>query len=278
MLLADRAFAFIVAEAPHFGAVDEPVRLKRCGEVAFMAAAFIDAGRGEGSPLLDACWSALGNGESLCVAAARWPHIATVYPPFWRHGRRNAALEETLRRCGSDSSNPTLRILVAGALTACELADPASVRDALATSFLAEDLVPAQRTRLDAYVAAHVVLYLAPAGLVPEEVAARIGSALPTWIDLAFATGEIDIAAELILCAHELSQCAPVSAWQALADLQEEDGMVPFYRAWSRRFTGVGRDRSNQDQSRARFSANYHSTLVTAAAAITCAHRCGKAW
>jgi hypothetical protein len=106
----------------------------------------------------------------------------------------------------------------------------------------------------------HVVWFLAPCGLLPDEFARYVRRSLPAWIGWFVRAGELDLVGESIMTAHALGECVPECEWQVLGDAQEPDGLLPFKAEWR------GRD----VPARARFEANYHSTLIALGAAAMC--------
>jgi len=231
---------------------------KRNGELALVAALLADRGDARGSALLERAWDRFERGAWLAREAPQMPAIATIYPPFWRHGLRRAELETALAMPAT--GEPALRLLIASAHASRDRAR--SVTELLAESELAARPATWLVDTRYAYLAMHVAWFLAPSGLLPDELEQFLRRSLPAWISWFTRTGELDLLAEAIITAHVLGECVPGCEWQVLVDAQESDGLVPFKAAW----------RNQQAPARARFEANYHSTLVALGAAAVCDH------
>jgi hypothetical protein len=235
---------------------------KRNGEIAMIAAHLVDAGDTRGMPLLERAWERFECGAWVAREAARMPALATIYPPFWRHGLRDAALEDALARTAAAASDPALRLLVASAFVCCERTPPWSVTEIFAASELARRPATWSVDTRYAYLAMHVACSLAPRSLLPDEFMRYVQRSLPAWIGRFVCAGELDLVGESIMAAHALGNCVPACEWQVLLDAQEPDGLVPIKAEWR------GRD----VPARVRFEGNYHSTLVALGAAAMCGH------
>jgi hypothetical protein len=254
---ADAAFARARDEA-----ADSLPFVKRTAELAFIAATLADAGDPDGRAMLERCWTRLGRGAVLLHLAATIPAVATVYVPFWRHGLRSPALERAMVSIAPAAAEPATRLLIACALRACELPAPWPLEALLDASWLGGFPATWRITDREAYVVTHLVLYLAPAGLLPARYRTYLRRALPAWIALFARAGDLDLVAELIMAAHALGDCVDTTEWQLLIDAQEPDGLVPFRLAWKGR----------EAPAETRFRCNYHSTLVALAACAMCSH------
>ncbi len=261
------AQAWVRAHEPEFGlASDDPEErqsfLKRNSELAAIAGMLVDAGDAEARGWIERCWQRFERGAVLAREIETMPALATTYVPFWRHGLRSAELEHAIASHAARATHPALRMLIGCALRACELPAPWDVDQLLAESWLASEPATWLITAEQAYIAAHVVLFLAPRGLVPAQHVPYLLRSLPVWIAHFVRAGDLDLLAELVVVAHALGTCVPASEWQVLIDAQETDGMVPFRLAW----------RNREVAPHVRFHGNYHSTLLTLAACATCAH------
>jgi hypothetical protein len=252
----DELFVLAPYEQP-----SEQAFIKRTGELAAIAAVLVDANHTNARELLDRSWARLGHGDRLATLAIH-PAVATVYVPFWRHGLRHRELERVLVANAKTIEQPQVRLLVAGALGACELAAPWDLDELLAESWLGAFPATWSITEQDAYVVTHLIFYLAPAGLLPARYRTFLRRAIAVWIGLFARAGDMDLVAELIMAAHVLGDCVDVMEWKFLLDAQEPDGLVPFRRAW----------RGLRAPPALRFQANYHSTLVALAACAMCSH------
>lgn len=243
-------------------AVDALAFVKRVAELAVIADALIGAGDPDGRAVLETCWDRLERGAVLARLAPATPPVATVYVPFWRHGLRNEELERLLVAAAAAVDERPVRLLITCALRACELAAPWDLDAQLRDSWLGSIPATWQVSSREAYIVTHVVLFLAPANLLPVPYRTYLRRAIPAWIALFARAGDLDLVAELVMTAHALGDCVDAAEWQFLLAAQEDDGMMPFRLAW----------RGQQVAAEARFLANYHSTLVTLAACAMCTH------
>lgn len=236
--------------------------VKRTAELAVIAATLLDVGHPDGRILLEKCWGRLGNGATLEKLAPAVPAVATIYVAFWRHGLRSDVLERALVEAAPAAEEPAVRLLVTCALRVCGLPAPWDLEELLRDSWIGGLPPTWQVTIHDAYIATHVVLFLAPAGLLPELYCRYLRRAVPVWFALFARAGHVDLVGELIMTAHALGDCVAPTEWQYLFDAQEPDGLVPFRLAWRGREVPV----------HTRFQGNYHSTLVGLAACTMCQH------
>ncbi|HEY0252833.1 MAG TPA: hypothetical protein VGC41_14960 [Kofleriaceae bacterium] len=256
--VGEKALAWVIANEANFAA-DAPLWFaKRNGELALVAALLLDAGDERGRPLLQRAWERFEAGAWLVREAPNMPALATVYPPFWRHGFREPVLEQTFATTSVSATDPALRLLLACAHRNCELPPPWNIGELLATGELATRPATWEIDTRFAYLAMHV----AWAGPLPAELATYVRRSLPAWISWFVRTGEIDLLGEAIMTSHVLGDCVPPAEWRVLGEAQEADGLVPFKQAW----------RGREVPARARFEASYHSTLVALGAAALCTH------
>jgi hypothetical protein len=266
--LGENALGWIRAHEQAFetgSEADESTRVwfaKRNGELAMIGAYLLDRGDLRGRELLDRAWARFEDGAWLTREAVRMPALATLYPAFWRHGLRDKALEQAIVATAPTATDPALRLLVACAFVNCELAPPWDLAELLASGELSRRPATWTVDTRYAYLAMHVAWALVPSRLLPDTLAEYLRRSLPAWISWFARSGELDLLGEAIITTHTLGECVPASEWQVLGDAQEPDGLVPFKLAW----------RGRAAPARARFDANYHSTLVALGAAAVCDH------
>ena len=262
-MLGERALEWIERhEAELVGADDPALVLKYNGELAAIAALLADRGDARGAALLARCWARLEHGRRLQREVAKAPALATMYPPFWRHGLRDDGFELAAVAAAASAGDATLRLLIACALHACDLASPWQLDDLLAASCLGRMPPTWKVTLRDVYVAAHVVLFCAPRGQLADDHVRYVLRSAPVWIADLARGGELDLLGELVMTVHALGACVPPCEWQVLVDAQDCDGMIPFRLAWR------GRDVAPL----VRLRGNYHSTLVAIGASAMCRH------
>jgi hypothetical protein len=262
-----RARAWVTAHDASFARMpDEPPDslpfVKRVAELAVIADVLIRVGDPDGRTLLETCWDRLERGAIIARLAPATPPVATVYVPFWRHGLRNAELETAVVASASAVDERPVQLLITCALRACELTAPWDLDALLRDSWLGSFPGTWQVSSREAYIATHIVLFLAPTELLPAAYRTYLRRAIPAWIALFARAGDLDLVAELVMTAHALGDCVDAAEWQFLFAAQEPDGLMPFRLAW----------RGQEVPAEARFLANYHSTLVTLAACATCSH------
>jgi uncharacterized protein DUF6895 len=266
--LGERARAWLDRSIPEFPVIADGesalLAIKRIGELAMLAGTLIDHGDATARPWLELCWRWFDHGAALARVTAEQPAFAAIYPSFHRHALRSEEVERAIGGALPAVVDPALRLLLASALAWCGLASPWDVDRLLDESWLASE--PATFDTRAAYVATHVVLFLAPVGRLGERHRRYVNRSLPSWIVRFAREGDLDLAAEMIMVAHALGHCVPERDWSVLADAQEDDGLVPFRAAW----------RGRAVPPRTRFCANYHSTLVALAAASMCNALCPR--
>lgn len=268
--LGERARAWLDRSIPEFRVIaageSVPLAIKRIGELAMLAGTLVDHGDATARPWLELCWRWFDHGAVLARVTAEQPAFAAIYPSFHRHALRSEEVERAIAGALPAIVDPALRLLQASALAWCGLPAPWDLDGLLDESWLASEPTTALIATRDAYVATHVVLFLAPVGRLGERHRSYVTRSLPAWLAHFARVGDLDLVAELIMVAHVLGQCVPECEWSVLADAQEDDGLVPFRAAW----------RGRSVPPRTRFRANYHSTLVALAAAGMCNALCPR--
>lgn len=266
--LGQRARAWVENALSEFPVIVDgesvPLAIKRVGELAMVAGTLVDHGDPSARPWLDLCWRWFDDGAMLARAITAQPAFAALYASFHRHALRSAEVEHAIAGALPGAADPALRLLLASALAWCGLTAPWDLDALLAQSWLAAAPASAPIPARDAYIATHVVLFLAPVGRLDAQLLDRIDDALPVWLEQFARAGDLDLVGELIMVAHALGHCVSRRWWDVLAGAQEDDGLVPFRAAW----------RGRPVPARTRFRANYHSTLAALAAASMCDASC----
>ena len=265
-VLGERARAWLDHSLSEFPVIADgesvPLAIKRIGELAMVAGILVDHGDATARPWLELCWQWFDHGAALARWTADQPAFAAIYPAFHRHALRSDDVERAIAGALPAIVDPALRLLQASALASCGLPSPWDLDALLDESWPAAPLVDARA----AYIATHVVLFLAPVGRLAERHREQVRRSLPQWIARFAGAGDLDLVAEMIMVAHALGGCVPEADWNVLADAQEDDGLVPFRAAW----------RGRSVPPRVRFRASYHSALVTLAAASMCNALCPR--
>jgi hypothetical protein len=241
-----------------------PLAIKRVGELAMLAGILVDDGDPTARSWLELCWRWFDHGAALARVTLEQPAFAAIYPSFHRHALRSEDVERAIASALPAVVDPALRLLQASALAWCGLTSPWNLDGLLDESWLASEPATLLTDTRAAYIATHVVLFLAPVGRLSERHRSYVSRSLPAWLAHFARIGDMDLVAEMIMVAHVLGRCVPEGDWNVLADAQEDDGLVPFRAAW----------RGCSVPPRRRFHANYHSTLVTLGAASMCSARC----
>lgn len=268
--LGERARAWLDRSIPEFpvtaGGESAVMTIKRIGELAMVAGILLDHGDATARPWLELCWRWFDHGAVLARVTAEQPAFAAIYPSFYRHALRSEEVERAIAGALPAVVDPALRLLQAAALARCGLASPWDLERLLDESWPGSQPETSLVDTRAAYIATHVVLFLAPVGRLGERQRDHVSRSLPAWIAQFARVGDLDLVAEMIMVAHVVGQCVPEHAWSVLADAQEDDGLVPFRAAW----------RGRSVPPRTRFRANYHSTLVAVAAAGMCNALCAS--
>ena len=208
--------------------------------------------------LLSACWTALARGETIRSFVDRDSAgglFVTAYPPFFRRGFRNAALERTLRRVLSTTEyHPVdFAILVEASqrLLGGALGRPRGPnRPWPARWTRAEPTVP------DVYLLAHAVFYETDFGRTPQRLRPgdrrALTRRLPSLFDRFCRTGQFDVLAEIAIVSGCIGQSVPPAVWKALRSAQHRNGTISFNRR------------------RRRTTRDHHTTLVAIMAGVVC--------
>ena len=260
--LIDPALEWLLAHGAEFVAGDaSSAALRRLGELAVLGDLLLRKAderarpkwRDDGKRLLAQAWQELAGGEALVRVIERDPALSTVVTIYWplhRNGMRNARLERAIAD-GAKAIGQPAAYLAAHAMRAIGLTPPWSFDEAYAWTSVARARPPWRLSKNEAYIITHIAYYDAAAG--EQRGQAYFARWLPVWLRYYEETGWNDLLAEMIYAWHCVEEeCCPPRAWQALLAAQRPDGCVPFWRA------GDGAD--------------YHSTLVTLLAALSCRH------
>lgn len=221
--------------------------------------------------LLDFSWKQFGGGVMLHERLLRYPMMSDpleTYAHFARCGYRHEALDRllahttSLRSARAAEILPNRRLAVANAarLSGFDQGGLATDWDGLSrATWLGACPEPWLIDWMTAYYVTHTVFHLTdwgrlPSGL-PGDVSPYLTRWLPAWIDIWAEIGEWDLVAELLI----VNSCLPrplrdPTAWERLAGIQHEDGLMP------RDGHPVGDDPGE------RFAAHHHTTVVAAVA------------
>ncbi len=262
--LIDRALEWLIH---HRGEVATPTAsIRQVGELALVGDRLIREGVARGSAawsdlgrqFLDEAWGALGRGERIRAVVEAEPAKSlgvTAYGPIFRHGLRNAALEDSFARHAPAIPRP-LAYVAALSMRPMQLPLPWSIDDAFKWSIAGRALLPWRLTRLDEYLIPHIAWYEVEFAVAGEPPRSRsyVSRWLPVWLRHCERSSSYDLLAEMIVAWHAaVDGCCPAAAWDVLARVQRRDGSVPFGT------TGLAKD-------------DYHSTLMTVLAALWCRH------
>ncbi|CAM5459023.1 DUF6895 family protein [Streptomyces abikoensis] len=229
--------------------------------------------------LLDFTWLQLRKGDLLYERQLRHTLMTDpleMYAHFVRCGYRHADMDRLLahrtrlRSVHSVELLPNRRLAVANAARIAGL-DPGEDFEALArTTWLGAMPEPWAINWITAYAMTHTVFHLTdwggrPEGL-PADLTAYVRTWLPVWIDIWREVRQWDLVAELLIVGASLSEpyCRPED-WEAMAALQQEDGLMP-----------ADGDPVDDDPVR-RFKEHQHTTVVTAVAGSIALARAARA-
>ncbi|MFD9502267.1 DUF6895 family protein [Streptomyces sp. NPDC060035] len=218
--------------------------------------------------LMDFTWEQFRRGDMIYERQLRHTLMTDpleMYAPFVRCGYRHEGLDRLLahrarmRSVGHVELLPNRRLAAANAARVVGLGHGEDMADLAGATWLGARPEPWAINWITAYAMTHTVFHLTdwgadPSGL-PSELAAYVRTWLPVWIDIWREVGQWDLVAELLIVGASLPDpyCAPED-WEAIAELQHEDGLVP-------------RDSDPVDADpQQRFTDHQHTVVVTAVA------------
>lgn len=250
---------------------------KALGETALAASLVLRGGLAGAADLerardlLDFGWAQLGEGSLLYERLLRHPlHTdpLELYLPFARAGYRYPPLDRllahtrTLPSVHAVEMLPNRRLAIANALRVTGFDDGGRTTDwaALArATWLGNTPEPWNIDWITGYTVTHTVFHLTDWGALPDglpkNLAGYVANWLPVWTNVWAEIGQWDLMVELMI----VGACLPepqitTDAWERLAGLQHDDGLVP-------------RDGEPVEEDPARrFHAHQHPTVVAAVA------------
>ncbi|GAA0489258.1 hypothetical protein ABZ951_31945 [Streptomyces sp. NPDC046215] len=291
--MADRALSWLHANRSH-GALPEGTTetiadpdsvYKPLGETTLAASILLRdgvAGPGQlvaAQSLMDFTWSQLREGDMLYERQLRHTLMTDpleMYAPFVRCGYRHAELDRLLaHRAGLRSVHsvellPNRRLAVANAARVVGLDQDDDWAALARATWLGATPEPWAINWITAYMMTHTVFHLTDWGARPEglppDLAAYVRTWLPVWIDIWREVEQWDLVTELLIIGASLENpyCDPAD-WQAIADLQDEDGFIP-----------CDGDPVGDDPAQ-RFKVHQHTVVVTAVAGSVALARAARA-
>ncbi|MEU1126087.1 hypothetical protein ABZ371_21615 [Streptomyces sp. NPDC005899] len=253
--MADRALSWLHANR-EFGALppgttetmaDPDSVYKPLGETTLAASLILRdnvAGPGRlaaAQSLIDFTWEQFRHGDMLYERQLRHTLMTDpleMYAPFVRCGYHHEGLHTLLthrarlRSAGGVEMLPNRRLAAANAARVVGLPHGEDMAALAGTTWLGATPEPWAINWITAYAMTHTVFHLTdwgadPAGL-PPRLAEYVRSWLPVWIDVWREVGQWDLVTELLIVGASLPDpyCAPED-WEAVAALQQEDGLVP---------------------------------------------------
>ncbi|MFE1796703.1 DUF6895 family protein [Streptomyces sp. NPDC059517] len=247
--------------------------------------------------LLTFAWHQTGQG-SLFLELQRLEPFATypleIYAAFASAGLRHTGYEEAVatvartRGWQLTEQEPNRRLSVLNSLRRSGIPQRDDMGRALSRTWLGGLPEPWTFERAAGYTLTHVVFHLTDWGLTPRNVPPRIDGYLrlwlPPWLDTCLDAEQWDLSCELLAVAGSLpgppDRPMLQEAWAKLARAQDASGAVPEIGTGTDTSTstdtgsgigsGSGRDGLPAPHD---FIRCYHSTLMTAFAAVLTTHR-----
>lgn len=194
--------------------------------------------------MLDHAWGQFDEGGLLYARLLRYPLMTDsleTYSHFVRGGHHHEPMRQLLthvsglRSVRSLEHLPNRSLAVANAMRVAGLPGTGRAGDwpeLLGATWLANAPEPWLVDWISGYNMTHTVFHVTDWGRLPEDLPDDIGDYvaawLPAWIDIWAEVGEWDLLGELMLVGSCLKEpYTDPAAWELLASIQHEDGLVP---------------------------------------------------
>jgi uncharacterized protein DUF6895 len=227
------------------------------------------------SALVDFVWAQLRDGELLYELQREQPietYPLETYASFVRIGYRHPQLDQLVAHLNRLRAGRVLEVVPNRALAVFnaerQLGPPPRVDPAVLTArtWLGGMPEPWAIDFLTLYGVTHTVFHLTDWGARPDDLPVRLQrylhAWLPAWLEVYLEAGDWDLVGELLIVGLCLTEPAhSPHAWEALAHVQQSDGLLP-----------ASAERVPTDAGKA-FRDHYHPTVVAAVAGILAVSR-----
>jgi hypothetical protein len=221
--------------------------------------------------VLKQCWKELEYGEKIRCLLLKYPDLfslVTVYPPFWRAGFKNEALDSAIRSLSSDSSIralefPAWRLIdFAVALNALNVPSPWKLKHEYKRTWLGQLPAPWMLSDSAAYSLTHTVFYTTDFGFKPNGLSPQPRRYITRWIrtwSTHYARIEnFDLLGEMLMVGYCIGMKGLTEPLRYLARSQHANGAVPGPETIAASLGFSHHSRIAHEK----FLLNYHTTIV----------------